>query len=147
MSVERGEVVYGPRPTVQALLLCDYVIAEEGTRKKTLVGVFDIVNLPRNVPRAQAQLTGARVYARLLDAVGRYIFRIDCVQVEGERVIARAVTPPIEIDDRLAPLDVTIGAPVVSFSEPGRYEFRLYANDAYVGHAPLRVVPGGEPGG
>ncbi len=141
------EGLYGPRPTAQALLLCDYVITEEATRKKTVVGVFDIINIPRHVPNAEARLVGARVYARLLDALGRYIFRLDCVQVEGEHVIARAVTPPIEVNDRLAPVDVTIEAPVVSFSQPGRYEFRLYANNAYVGHAPLRAVLAGVPGG
>ena len=146
MSGQPSEALYGPRPTVQALLLCDYVITEEGTRKKTLVGVFDIINIPHTAPNPEARLVGARVYARLLDAMGRYIFRLDCVQVEGERVIARAVTPPIGVDDRLAPVDVTIEAPVVSFSEPGRYEFRLYANNAYVGHAPLRAVLLGTPG-
>jgi hypothetical protein len=34
-------------PSVLSILLCDHIIIEQGTGKKTLVGLFDVMNATR----------------------------------------------------------------------------------------------------
>ena len=60
-----------PVPSVIAILLCDRIIEEVGTHKKTLVGIFDRINVPAPVRMPLA------FYARLTDAEGKYKFRVD----------------------------------------------------------------------
>jgi hypothetical protein len=47
-------VTNAPIPSVVAMLICDQVIAEQGTNKKSLIGVFEIFNalvFPTMIPR------------------------------------------------------------------------------------------------
>jgi hypothetical protein len=130
------------QPYVGAILLCDAIITEETTRKKTLVGIFDRVLSPV-FPSAHR----FSVYVKLTDAQGSYRVRLDFVDISGDQVIERLEFGPIDVLDRLVPaeLAIAIGATVPA---PGAYEFRLFTNDAYLGRAPfeaVRVDPQGGP--
>ena len=116
----------GVTPYLLAMLLCDQAIVEAGTNKKTLVGIFDRVNV------VGVGLTPG-VYAKLTDAEGRYRFRIDYVHVPTDRMLGQAETPDlIEVRDRLESFELVVRFPAV-VDQPGLYEFRLFANGAYVG--------------
>lgn len=138
--------VFGPVPTVQAMLVCEKIISEAETNMKTLVNVFDMIKVMRAQQTVQGQAApqggtrGFHLYARLYDATGRYVFRVDFVQAESERRIAQAVTEPIDIRDPMSAFDLALMVPMLPLSELGRYEFRLYANDMYLAHVPVRVV-------
>ena len=73
MMPDQEERLSTPFPL--ALLLCDSVIVDERSKKKTLVGVFNRV-WAKQFPTTYSPLT---IYARLTDAQGRYDFRIDYV--------------------------------------------------------------------
>jgi len=75
-STDDRHVTMESIPSLLSFLICDMIIIEAGTKKKTLVGVFDAVN-------AQRVLTPVRVglYARLTDMEGTYAFKIHVVHL------------------------------------------------------------------
>ncbi len=128
------------QPYVLAVLLCDTIITEAGTSKKTLVGLFDRVMAP-----AYPVLHRFGVYVKLTDAQGPYQMRLEYVDISGDRVL-EWFEFPIEAADRLTPteLTLTITAPIPT---AGGYEFRLYANNSYLVRAPFEATPIEVPGG
>ncbi len=126
-------------PSVVAILLCDRIIEEIGTHKKTLVGIFDRVNVPAPVK------VPVGFYVRMTDAEGEYKFRVDVMKLTGERLIGRLETSPIMIESRLGVTEIGLNLPPVPFPSSGRYEFQLYGNDVYIGHIALDVA--GDEGG
>ena len=125
------QIPKGPIPVLMAMLLCDMVITDPDTGKKTLVGIFDrLSTLQFPTKRTMA------VYAKLTDAQGKYIFRLQFIDIDRDQVLGEVQSEPIEISSRLEPfqfaLPITVGA-----EHPGLYEFRLYANDTYIGRVPF----------
>ena len=69
-----------PVPSVVAMLVCDQVISEQGTNKKSLIGVFDnfySLVFPAALPRIA-------VYVKLADAQGDYLFKLRFVNLRDE---------------------------------------------------------------
>ena len=109
------------------MLVCDAAVTDQ-TGKKTLVGVFDkvwAVSFP-----IQQQLA---IYFRITDAQGQYVFRVDYVYVDSDQILAKAVGSPVTIQDRLLTPDFVLPVAIAPIPGAGRYEFRLYANDAFIG--------------
>ena len=127
-----------PIPSVLAILLCDRIITEEGTNKKTLVGIFQNLRAAK-IPTAREMA----FYAHLTDAEGKYKFRVEIVRLNDNQTIGRIETKEVGFTDRLAPVDLAMNLPPVPFDQVGRYEFQLYANEVYLGHISLDVVKKG----
>jgi hypothetical protein len=108
-------------PSVQAFLVCDYVIEDSVTKKKSLIGLF--THLQAMSFPFQHQQMG--LYFCLTDAEGTYQFDIDLIYLHREQLICRATLPNIAIADRLQISDFGINIPSLIFPAPGRYEFRL----------------------
>jgi hypothetical protein len=109
------------KPSVQALLVCDQIIEDSLTKKKSLIGIF--THLQAVAFPFQHQQMG--LYFCLTDAEGAYTFDIDLTYLNDEHLIFRATLPNIVIDDRLQISDFGINIPSLIFPAPGRYEFRL----------------------
>ncbi|MBE9512455.1 MAG: hypothetical protein IMY77_00105 [Chloroflexi bacterium] len=122
-------------PFPVALLLCDSVVVDERSKKKTLVGVFDNINAV-SFPTTYRPIT---LYARLTDAEGQYSFRLDYVQVKTDQLLAKAEIPSLNIPDRLSAYEIMLEPPPIVIPEPGEYEFRLWANDRYIGRVKFRA--------
>jgi len=110
-----------PKPSVQAFLVCDQVIEDSLTKKKSLIGIF--THLQAVAFPFQHQQMG--LYFCLTDAEGTYHFEIDLVYLNDEQLVCRATLPNIVIGDRLQISDFGINIPSLIFPAPGRYEFRL----------------------
>lgn len=123
-----------PIPSVVAILLCDRIITEAETFKKTLVGVFKGVSAPQTPVSLQMAF-----YAQMTDAEGGYSFRIDVVRLETNQLIAQGKTSELNVPDRLSTVDLAINLPQVQFPGFGKYEFQLFANEIYVAHISLNV--------
>ena len=130
-------------PTVVALLLCDTVIIEEGTGKKSLIGVFDRFNFPE----FPAQVQGFSFYARLTDVEGNYTFRIDVTDLEFDKVILSIDSSEALTPENVRYMDLVLTMPPVKFPRPGNYEFQLYANRVYIGREVVIVRKLEERGG
>lgn len=123
-----------PVPSVLAMLLCDTVITEANTNKKTLVGVFDRWNLPQLPVNVVFWL-----YSRLADAEGEYTFKVKIVHLEDERLLAEMGTHPVQISDRLGAFEVALPFPPIPLEKSGRYEIQLFANEVFIGRTPMDV--------
>ncbi len=123
-----------PIPTLLAFLICETVIHDAETQKKTLVGLFDQY-LSSALP---CQIAGLGLYAKLVEGSGQYMFKIRMVSLKDESQVLELSTPgnwPVAE----APLEFGVnirGIPILAF---GAYEFQLYANDVYLGRAVFSV--------
>lgn len=121
-------------PTLMAGLLCDQIITEAGTNKKTLVGIFDTLHSPALPFKRQLW-----IYLRLTDAEGRYRFRIELVHLETEKPIFGVETNEVEAKNRLGFHEIVVELPPVPLPDQGTYEFQIYANDVYIGRILLKA--------
>lgn len=135
-----------PVPTLLAFLICDSVIRDAETQKKTLVGVFDQVWSPA-VP---LQLAGLGLYAKLVEGNGQYTFKVRMVSLRDESQLLEISTPGNWAVPE-APLEIGVNLLGIVIPEFGTYEFQLYADDIYLGRAVFRAAklelppPGARP--
>jgi len=108
------------------MVLCDLAITEQGTNKKTLVGIFQRVNA-QVFPVPQRMF----LYMQMTDAQGTYIFRIEVVDIDRDNILGTVTSNPIEVPNRLEPFDFVFPIGMI-IPAAGLYEFRLYANEAYL---------------
>ena len=125
-----------PRPSVQAFLVCDCVIEDSLTKKKSLIGLF--THLQAAAFPFQHHQVG--LYFCLTDAEGTYHFEIDLVYVNTDQLVCRASLPNIVIGDRLQISDFGINIPALLFPAPGRYEFRLRMNSRVIAQKDFNVI-------
>lgn len=113
-------------PITQTFILCDLVITDEATKKKTLVGVFDRIWVS-NFP---AKHTPAALYMRLFDAQGDCDLRVDYVKADDQSVLGQ-VTGKMQSVKRHTTVEFAIALPPIDIPAPGDYEFRLWINELY----------------
>jgi hypothetical protein len=128
-----------PLPSVLAMLLCDQVIVDESSKKKSLIGVFDRLNA-LNFPA----LLNCAIYAKLADAEGRYTLRLRVVSLSDESLLGEIVFGG-NVPTQLEPSEFGVQLMGIPIPAPGKYEFQMYANDVYLGRVTLtalQVEPG-----
>jgi hypothetical protein len=132
-----------PIPSVVAMLICDQIITEQVTNKKTLIGVFDKLSSP-NFPTMMPRLA---IYVKLADAAGDYLFRLRIVKLKDESPLAE-LRLAAQVADTEEYTELAINMPFL-VPERGKYEFQLYAGENYLHrvtmHAELAQLPPGGP--
>jgi Family of unknown function (DUF6941) len=129
-------------PTVLALLLCDQVIIDAQTNKKSLIGVFENLNsftYPTTIKLA--------VYTRLRDAQGTYNFTVRVVSLKDESVVTNIELSGVKVTDPLHSVDLAFNMMGLQFRETGKYEFQLYANNVYLSRVTMEARQVSLPGG
>ena len=112
-------------PVPKAMLICDSVITDKETNKKSLIGVFEHINAFK-FPCVHHSLA---VYIKLTDARGKYRFRLELIDLQNNLTIGKAELPQdINIDDPLRTYELVINLTGLKFKDPGEYEFRVFAN-------------------
>jgi hypothetical protein len=117
-----------PRPAVKAILICDQIIHEYGTNKKSLIGIFEDIHLtafPHSYPRIA-------VYVNLTDAHGKYALELRLVSSVDNTIIGSGKTPEVEIDNPLRTCEFALQIQNLVFRHPGVYEFQVFANNELV---------------
>ena len=130
-------------PSVQAFLVCDCVIEDSLTKKKSLIGLFSHLQSV-TFPFQHHQLG---LYFCITDAEGTYHVEIDLMFVNTDQLVCRASLPDIAIGDRLQSSDLGINIPALLFPAPGRYEFRLRMNGRMIAQKDFHVVQVSAPPG
>ena len=123
-------------PSVQAFLVCDCVIEDSLTKKKSLIGLFSHLQSV-TFPFQHHQLG---LYFCITDAEGTYRVEVDLMFVNTDQLVCRASLPDIVIGDRLQISDFGINIPALLFPAPGRYEFRLRMNGRMIAQKDFHVV-------
>ena len=124
------------KPSVQAFLVCDSVIVDSQTGKKSLIGTFTHLWAAR-FPCQHHQMG---VYFCLTDAEGEYEFELELVYLDEDTVVGKATLSPFTIKNRLEIHDFGVNIPSMVFPGPGRYEFRLKANGYFITHKDFDVM-------
>jgi len=117
-------------PVTSAFLVCDRIITEAGTNKKTLVGVFTILRA-RAFPTQHRQV--ALYYKGMLES-GKHEFNIDLVR-RGEENTLSSVEGVLVVKDARSPTELAINLPFLDIPAEGTYEFRFWIDGAYVQRA------------
>ena len=120
------------------MLLCDLTIREHGSGKISLIGVFENISAPR-FPVVHRALS---VYAKLTDAEGDYVIRLELIRLEDSHVVAQG-TLTATFADRMSPGELIFNLENLGLERPGRYEFRLSANDRFVASKTFTVMQAG----
>jgi len=134
------ETTAPPHPAINAMLICDQALVEESTAKSTLVGVFETIN----AFQFPARHGPCCVYAKVTDAEGQYRIRLDLVRLEDLSVLGQGQFNAT-FGNRMSSAELVFQLYGLTFPEPGRYEFRLYANNRWMGSKALNVVRAPEP--
>jgi len=130
-------------PKVNAFLICDAIIQEAGTNKKSLIGVFHNIHSP-SFPCTHFSMS---IYANVSDAQGEYAFDLKLVDLQTLAQIGRATLPPVNITDRLRPAELCISLRGITFPQAGKYEYQLYGNGDLVAAKVLEVLEAKPPQG
>ncbi|MCK5450380.1 MAG: hypothetical protein KAI70_01295 [Candidatus Omnitrophica bacterium] len=120
----------GSKPIVNAMLVCDKVITEAGTNKKSLIGIFGNINAFK-FPCVHHFLS---VYIKFTDANGRYKFRLELTDLENNTSVGKSEIPKeVNVNNPLETHDLVFNLVGIRFTHPGKYEFRIFANDEVFG--------------
>lgn len=128
-----------PIPSVVAMLVCDQVITEWGTGKKSLIGIFESVIVP-----AFPAAIKIGIYAKLVDAEGNYGVLIRLVNLKDESKVAEMQAEAKGVK-REAAWELALNINGIILPEAGKYEFQLFANDAFLHRVTLNAL--GMPAG
>ncbi len=125
-----------PTPSVQAFLVCDQVIEDSQTKKKSLIGIFTHLQAA-SFPFQHNQMG---LYFCLTDAEGTYHFDIDLAYINTDQLVCRYTLPKIVIADLMQIFDFGINIPSLMFPAPGRYEFRLRMEGHLIAQKDFNVI-------
>lgn len=126
-----------PLPVIKAFLVCDKVIQDAQTGKKSLIGIFHEIKAS-TFPTVHQELW---IYANLTDAHGHYVFEIRFVNVsDGGRVVGNSQPSPITIPGPLQTTELSALLHRVGLPSEGTYEFQLIANGELAATKAIRVA-------
>ncbi|MFH1317874.1 MAG: hypothetical protein ABIH71_02525, partial [Candidatus Omnitrophota bacterium] len=80
-------------PKLNAMLLCDSIITEIGTNKKSLIGIFENITA-NNFPCKHFKLS---VYIKFTSAQGKYNFRLELVDLSSNKIIGKGIMPELNV--------------------------------------------------
>ena len=125
-----------PFPVVKAFLVCDQIIHDAQTGKKSLIGVFHELRADR-FPAVHPSLW---IYANLTDARGKYKFEIRLVDVARNNMLGKGTPPEIDIPGPLQTTELSAQLRNVRLDGPGTYEFQLLTNNELLATKAIRVA-------
>ena len=124
-----------PAPIGLAIVICDQIIEDKLTGKKSLIGIFNQI-AAQNFPCRHPQLC---VYVSLTDGRGQCIARLRVVHDETNAGVAE-VNGQIQFADVHAVVELNFGLVGLTFPEPGAYAIEFYCDDFLVLERRFQVV-------
>lgn len=118
-------------PLLLAALVCDIAVRDPSSGKENIIGIFDRIHV-KQFPASRAM----SIYFRLTEANGFYPIRIDFVHADADRTMVR-LEGELTSDDPGRSLDAHFDFPPLPLPIQGRYEFRIFASDMFLGGASL----------
>jgi len=128
-------------PKINAMLLCDSVITEVGTNKKSLIGIFENI-YAQNFPCRHYHLS---VYIKFTSAQGKYHFRLELVDISNDKIIGKGEIPELNVPDKLGSYELAFNLMGLQFDHEDKYEFRIFADDKIFGNKVFSVIKTPQP--
>lgn len=123
-------------PKINAMLLCDSVITEIGTNKKSLIGIFENIYAPA-FPCNHYHLS---VYIKFTSAQGKYHFKLELVDISNDKIIGKGEIPGLNVSDKLGSYELAFNLMGLKFGHEGKYEFRIFADNKFLDSKIFNVV-------
>ena len=124
-----------PSPLGIAIVVCDQIIEDKLTGKKSLIGIFNQItaaNFPCTHPRVS-------VFVCLTEGRGDYGARLRIVHDETETVVAD-LNGPIQFPDSNAVVELNFDLVGLTFPQAGLYSIEFYCDDALVLERRFNVI-------
>lgn len=121
-------------PVLVAALVCDVAATDPSTRKKSLIGIFDRITVGKFPTKRPVS-----VYIKVTDAEGEYKLEMRYIQCATGKILAGA-DGGLHSKDKLASIDMIVHFPPVPIPEEGRYEFKIWANNIFLGSTFIDAV-------
>lgn len=131
-------------PTLVSLLLCDQVIDDRLTNKKSAIGIFNTV-VVGDVPARFAQLT---VMATLTEITARTTVELRLMR-DADNHVLLATQGAVDAPDPLAVVELIFSLHGITLPTLGQYALELYAHGEMLGRRRFQVLksqPEGRPG-
>lgn len=123
-------------PILKAMLICDKTIVEEGTRKRSLIGLFDRIRSSR-FPMTHPAMS---VYVQFREIQGVFDFDLELYDLEAGKTLNRASIKQVNVQERSFDAELVFNLLSVRFDHPGEYEFRIYASEHIFGQKSFKVL-------
>ena len=114
-------------PTGMAIVICDQIIEDKLTGKKSLIGIFNQI-ATQNFPCRHPQVC---VFVSLTEGRGQCAARLRIVHDESDHVVAE-VNGNIQFPDVHTVVELNFNLVGLVFPEPGVYAIEFYCDDALV---------------
>ena len=124
------------RPILKAMLLCDQTLVEEGTHKRTLIGLFDRIKALQ-LPTVHPSMS---IYVQFREIEGTFDFMLELYDVEENKSLNRTMIKQYKVQDRSRDCELVFNLMSVRFEHEGEYEFRIYVNDTIFGQKSFKVL-------
>ena len=122
-------------PSGLAIVVCDQIIEDKHTNKKSLIGIFNNIASP-NFPCRHPQLC---VFVSLTEGRGAYDARLRIANEETGITVAE-VKGQIQLNDIHAVVEVNFNLLGLEFQQPGLYSIEFYCDDALILERRFHVV-------
>jgi hypothetical protein len=122
-------------PLVQAFLLCEQVIADERTHRKSLINIFHQLQA-RTFPFV---LSRVAVFASLINGNGLVDFEVRCVKEDDSKIIF-TTRGPIHFVNPNAVVELVLELNVV-FPTSGAYSFLLFCGEDLLAERRFYIQP------
>jgi hypothetical protein len=124
----------GVVPEVLAFILCDDVITDRETGKRSIIGTFSTIHV-RRTPALHPRMA---IYIALTEGRGEQLLRIVVSHVESEKSVVQ-VQGKLTINDPMAVGELGVRIVPLPLPEPGTYAVDLYANNEPIKTRRFRV--------
>lgn len=123
-------------PVIHAILICEKVISEERTRKKSLIGIFTTIRY-NQLPVAIPELC---VYVNLSDVLEEYVIKLELVYLDENKTMVEAKS---KLPGKGNPNhELSYHFSNMAFEKDGAYAFRFWVGDEVIGEKYLSVRRG-----
>ena len=124
------------KPILKAMLLCDQTIMEEGTRKRSLIGIFDRVKAAQ-MPTVHPSMS---VYVQFREIEGTFDFVLELFDLSEGTTLHKATVKGFKVQEKSRDCELVFNLLSVRFAHAGEYEFRIYVNDNIFGQKSFQVT-------
>ncbi len=124
-----------PRPRALAFIICDTVIDDKATNKKSLIGMFN------NLYSAEfpCRHSALNVFISLTEGHGEYQCSLVCVKDDESQKIVQ-LSGPLKFDNPLSVVEAKFEIRGMVLPEPGMYRFDLLCGDVPVVSRKFKVI-------
>jgi hypothetical protein len=121
-------------PIMLAMVICDTVIDDRISGKKSLIGLFDAIG----TTTMPCRVNELHVFVALTEGYGQREIRLRCIASESDEELFGTATV-IEFPDPLSVVEINLGFRGCEFPEPGEYRFQLYVDQTMLCERKFRV--------